>query len=271
MPIRRKFIDPSRPALDAACGFLLSQHHSGNLADLRNVLVVVPGRRVGRRLLEILVTAAGRESLVLTPPRIETVGRLPEHLYPQQRPLANDLVQTLAWLDVLKRVSLDTIAPFVPTPPDPEETSSWLELAELLRRQHTELAGDGLDFADVERQAPADEARRWRAMRILQKSYLRRLDALQLWDVQTARLVAIQQRECHATANIVLVGTADMNVATRQMLVQSSRLLRLPSSHSSPASTVPFGQFGRRTSRQSSPQLMSQTPLPWPGGLSHSS
>ena len=128
-------MDPSRPALDAACGFLLSQHSSGDLVDLRNVLVVVPGRRVGRRLLEILVTAASRESLVLTPPRIETVGRLPEHLYPQQRPLANDLVQTLAWLDVLKRVSLDTIAPLVPTPPDPEETSSWLELAELLRRQ----------------------------------------------------------------------------------------------------------------------------------------
>ncbi len=30
----------------------------------------------------------------------------------------------------------------------------------------------------------------------MQTAYLATLDALQLWDVQTARLVAIQQREC---------------------------------------------------------------------------
>ena len=54
----------------------------------------------------------------------------------------------------------------------------------------------------------------------IQKAYLRRLDDLGLWDLQTARLVAIRQGECSTQSEIVLVATADMNRAEQRMLDQ---------------------------------------------------
>src|SRR5690606_36000715 len=41
-----------------------------------------------------------------------------------------------------------------------------------------------------------------------------------LWDRQTARLVAIDQKECQTDRDIVLVGTVDLNRTTRAMLEQ---------------------------------------------------
>ena len=55
---------------------------------------------------------------------------------------------------------------------------------------------------------------------VIQQNYLRILDSLQLWDRQTARLVAIEQRECHFDGQIVLLGMADMNQSLRDMLDQ---------------------------------------------------
>ena len=41
-----------------------------------------------------------------------------------------------------------------------------------------------------------------------------------LWDLQTARLFAIEHRLCRTDKDLVLVGTSDMNVAMRSMLDQ---------------------------------------------------
>ena len=54
----------------------------------------------------------------------------------------------------------------------------------------------------------------------LQETYLQILDSLALWDNQTARLVAIEHRECRTDRDIVLVGTVDMDRSRRAMLDQ---------------------------------------------------
>ena len=65
-----------------------------------------------------------------------------------------------------------------------------------------------------------DESERWEALATIQQTYLGILDSLQLWDRQTARLIAIQHRECHFQGQIVLLGMADMNQTLRKMLDQ---------------------------------------------------
>ena len=61
------------------------------------------------------------------------------------------------------------------------------ELGDVLRRQHVELAADGLHFGDVaEHTAEIGEtleSRRWAVLRKVQLAYLDTLDALNLWDV----------------------------------------------------------------------------------------
>lgn len=224
MTIRLHFLGLEKPALHAAAEFLLSEYRRGNGLDLSGVTVVLPGSRAGRRLLEIVVALSEAQRLLLTPPIIETVGSLPEQLYPPQRPFASELVQRMAWAHALRATPVDRLLPVIPDPPDPSEEGRWSELGDAFCRQHVELAAEGMDFREVARRGAQlpdfDETARWHAMAEVQDNYLRLLDEARLWDRQTARLVAIRQGECRTEQHILLIGTVDMNVATRQMLDQ---------------------------------------------------
>ncbi len=224
MPIRRVFLGLDHPALPAAADHLLDKYRAGKAANLHDVIVVVPGRRAGRRLLEILVEKSETGGLLLTPPQIETVGTLPEQLYTPQRPFANDLTQDLAWTRALQTTPNEVLVPVIPNPPRDEEEDRWFELGKTFRRQHVELAADGIDFRAVAARGATlegfHETERWQAMAAVQDCFHRILDDLDLWDKQTARLVAIDKRECQTANDLIVIGTVDMNVATRQMLDQ---------------------------------------------------
>lgn len=222
--MRLEFLGHDGPALPKAAEFLLAAGGRKKQCDLRGWIVVVPGARAGRRLLEILVDLAEKRHLVLVPPTIETVGKLPERLYRPKRPFANDLVQRLVWVETLRGAKAEQLQGVVPRLPAAGEASRWLALADLLRKQHTELAADGLEFGDVARLGADvegfDEHDRWRSMHGLQQEYLRRLDSLELWDIQTARLKAVEFGECHTDQQILLVGAVDLNRTLRRMLDQ---------------------------------------------------
>ena len=224
MALTRKFLGLQQPALHSAAEYLFARYARPPLLDLRNTVIVVPGRRAGRRLLEVLVDRAESDALRLRPPDIATVGRLPEHLYHPQRPFANELVQRLAWVSVLKKTPPDQLAPLVPHAPEHDDVARWLELAELLRRRHVELAAERMDFEKVAqsigRAGGESERRRWETMAAIQSAYHSLLDRLELWDRQTARLIAIKRRECGTDQDIVLLGTVDMSLTMRAMLDQ---------------------------------------------------
>lgn len=224
MPITRQYLDWKAPALPAAAEYLLARYRRGDEVDLSQVLVVLPVLRAGRRLLELLVQRTNEQSLLFTPPEIMTEGKLPERLYTPKRPFADDLTQHLAWSRALRQVDPALLAQLAPHPPAADDALGWLELAEMLARVHRELSADTLNFADVARRGrdlPGFvEEDRWLALAEIQAAYLRQLDELELWDVQTARLVAIEQRELQTACDVVLLGMVDANVSLRKMLDQ---------------------------------------------------
>ena len=219
---RRVFLDWNKPGLPAIAEYLLQHYSILGIADLSHLVVVLPGKRAGRRLLEILVERT--EGGQFTPPQITTVGRLPELLYESKKPFASDLVQKLAWVDALKSMELERLQRVIPVLPPDDDIDRWLSLGELFWRTHRELAADGLDFRDVSVKGPRvegfDEADRWSILRGVQEAYLRKLDELDLWDMQTSRLFAIEYRECRTDREVILAGTVDTNRAMRQMLAQ---------------------------------------------------
>ena len=220
--IAREFLGWERPLLESAVEWLARKYAGHGELDLSRVVVVVPGRRAGRRLLELLVLRVESEHQRLTPPHVETLGSLPEQLYLLQRPLASDLVQQLTWAKVLRESKPDLLRKIVPRPPAVDDALAWWAMGTLLWKQHGELAADGRDFGDVVKlgrdEQESVEAIRWKALQQIQTAYLRALDGLGLWDAQTARLVAIERCEPHTDRDLVLVGTVDMNQATRQIL-----------------------------------------------------
>ena len=103
MSINRVFLNWTRPALPAAVDWLIERFSAAGQLDLGGVVLALPGGRAGRRLLEILVAEAERRQLLLCPPRMVTAGKLPELLYPAQRPFADALVQQLAWVAAIRQ------------------------------------------------------------------------------------------------------------------------------------------------------------------------
>ena len=223
MTITRKFVNWDQPALPTAAQYLCQHYSRQAVLDLDGVVVVMPGSRAGRRLLEILAERAEQSQLVFFPPQITTVGGLPELLYESKRPFASELVQKLAWVEALKSLR-DSARPFMAQPPAEDDCLNWMELGALLWRQHRELAADALHFGDVAQQGLElvgfNESARWRFLRQVQLKYLQQLDDLGLWDLQTARLFAIEHGECRTDKDLVLVAAADMNRALRLMLDQ---------------------------------------------------
>ena len=222
MPLTRKFLGWSRPFLPMVADHLLAEYAHGGL-DLGQLTVVVPGRRAGRRLTELLIERTV-DLAGFIPPQIETLGRLPESLYEPKQPFASHTVQILAWVQALQKVPSETRLKIAPSWPEGDRFQLWRDTGELLWRQHRELAADGLSFSDVHQHGQDLEgfpdADRWAAMAEVQHEYLAILDQLELWDRQTARLFAIKHQECHADQEFVLVGTADLNRALKEMLSQ---------------------------------------------------
>ncbi len=224
MALQRIFLGWNRPGLARVAEYLIERWAGPHAWDLSGVTVVVPGARAGRRLLEILVDCADQRGTVLSPPEIVTLGRLPELLYVPKRPFADELTQQLAWIEALRQCKPKEVEPFLPATPATGDLPAWLALAEMLARVHRELAADGLSFVDVETKGPRVEgfceSPRWRALATVQRRYLETLDRLDLWDVQTARLVAVRQRECQTRSDVVLAGTVDLNRVQRRLLDQ---------------------------------------------------
>jgi ATP-dependent helicase/nuclease subunit B len=221
MPIRRIFLNWDRPVLPKLVDDLLQRSRSTTHIDLSHLILVFSGRQAERRCLEILTERAGG---ALCPPMTATVGRLPELLYLPKRPFASTLVQQMVWAQALQKTPESKLRRLMQSIPDPEDQAAWLRLGDLLRRQHAELAGDQLDFAEVWKRGTTlpgfSESERWKLLAAIQTDYWRLLDALELWDQQTARLEAIRRKECQTDHDIVTVGTVDLNRTTRAMLEQ---------------------------------------------------
>ncbi len=219
MSISRIFINWDTPLLPQVARRLVERFGRGDNIDLGSLIAVVPGGRAGRRLRELLVDETGGRHV---PPRIITVGDLPELLYEPQRPFADELAQRLAWGRALQSLDPTELNLLIQRSPDENDAAGWLAFAELLWRQHRELAAEGLDFSEVVERGTAvaqfNEVQRWQVLAEVQRRYLGILDELQLWDKQTARLVAIEQQEFTTDSDIALIGTTDLTKTHRRIL-----------------------------------------------------
>lgn len=216
------FLPWSEPALPQAARRLADEHSVGDELALDGVLAVLPGRRAGRRLTELLIEEAERRGLVLTPPETATVGVLPERLYEPSRPLADPVLERHVWAGALRSLDPDRRSAVFPDPPEEDDLPGWTALASVVRDLHRRTAGEGLDFADVARTCREgegfDDSGRWRVLAGAQRAYRRRLEALGHRDRHDARRRALDDGALRFDREIVLLGVAEMPGVVREML-----------------------------------------------------
>ena len=229
---RTVFLGWERPLLHSVVDFLDQQcgrvGSAERTAARQRLLIVLPTRRAGRRLRELIARDEGGVSDKSTGPRIITVGELPEYLYHNPSgspPLADELERTLAWTAALQQVDNDSLLPLFAAPPSRDVLAPWIELARTLLRLQEDLASAELTFADVaaalaDDSAAGNDRQRWLLLQALHGEYLNQLAAAGRSDPLEARRVAIAAGDCRSDDQVWLVGTSDLSDSLTTMLRQ---------------------------------------------------
>ncbi|MCA9193305.1 MAG: UvrD-helicase domain-containing protein [Planctomycetales bacterium] len=216
---RRVFLGWNRPILESAVERLFQECSQAGTWDMRRLLIVLPSNLAARRLQELLALKTKQESVTCFMPRTVTIGALPEYLYVPQRPFAAEFVQQLAWAASLQSIDRSQLDQLMPNPPAEQATSAWLEFGKLLSQLHRELSSDGWDFAAVAAHlAQHAEGPRWQVLSEIQSRYLETLHNQNLWDIQTARLHALQNNEVKNNRPILILGCVDLNTIQRRFI-----------------------------------------------------
>ena len=201
--------------------------------DLSRFLVVLPTARAQQRLLQLLVAEADSQDLLLVPPRITTIGNLPEFLYVAEKQLATELAQQIAWSQALAESSVEEIRCLTGRT-EVEGLQEWQPLANLISRLHSRLANDIWSFRSVANRVKDvpdflhHEEERWDVLNTIQHRYYSILHEVDLWDKQAARNYAAAgllkadppEIRCATSRHVVMLGTADLNRSITEMLRQ---------------------------------------------------
>ncbi|TVQ50322.1 MAG: hypothetical protein EA377_14425 [Phycisphaerales bacterium] len=228
--IDRHWIDWGEPLLAAGAEWLLERGVSdGPLLRLDGWIVVLPGRRAGRLLLEQVVREAAARGRAIVPPELHTPGSIVDRLRPPDpdaAPRASRLEHLLAWSRTLADHP-DELLPLMPSPPAADDELGRWALAELILTRAEELAGSELDFGllarDPEIQGMGSEAARWSALATLEAHCAAELRRAGLADPLRDRRESCNDPDerTDEQKEILLIGIAELNALQRRTLNES--------------------------------------------------
>jgi ATP-dependent helicase/nuclease subunit B len=220
--VRREFLSWDQPFLPAAAA-TLARHYERN-GDLRmdGATLVVPGMRAGRRLKELLLVEAESRALRLVPPRVITIGQLPELLYTSVQPGASGALSRRAWVLALREMPEERLATLFSSRPPVADLPGWAGLARIVSTLHEAVAGAGLRFGDVVRCCSDgmlyDDGARWEVLAEAQRAYDLHLAGFGAGDTGLQRIDVLRRGDLAAPGALWLCGVAEMPPVTDGML-----------------------------------------------------
>lgn len=221
----RTFLGWNAPALPAAAALLCERYHRNDALRMDDALVVVPGGRAGRRLKELLLERADDLGLPLIPPRVVTVGAVPELLIEPDRPLLEPPRSRLVWLETLRQSSQERLEPLFARLPAPDAVRDWAGLAREVDALHISAASAGLRFEEVAERCGDlplfDDRERWTVLAELQRAYEDRVAALGLSDRHLERLRR-RPLSGDAPTDVWLVAVSDMPPVIHRLLADAA-------------------------------------------------
>ncbi|MFO0949272.1 MAG: PD-(D/E)XK nuclease family protein [Planctomycetota bacterium] len=238
--MERIFLGWDRPALALAVDYLANRFTQDSQFDLENVVVVLPGSRAGRRLIERLVDHAASHGSTLIPPTIVTPATLADLLLPDHRREAGDFERLLIWRKALLSIEQASLANVFPQSPARDDLLGWISLAEILDRLHRELGGEDLDFQDVvaagTRIPGFGEQARWATLALVQQAYRVAMQEVALVDGMDALRSAAREGASQFAGHLVLIAVAELapkalRAILRQVDDRVTALVHAPREH----------------------------------------
>jgi ATP-dependent helicase/nuclease subunit B len=225
------FLGWNRPLLHATADWLLDSVHVPATPDLSGLVVVVRGRRAGRRLLELLALKCSEQGTILIPPEIVTptqmVFRLTQSL-PREPQEAGPLACALAWAEAIGSAPDSDRATLFRRPGNEERgpgLRTLLGLGRHLNQIWKELGGNGLGFRDVIKVLGehfpniADfEIPRWEVLESLHRKAEKILETHGLQDPTDRLISRARGGEPIPGFRVILVGVVEMPGVVRDFL-----------------------------------------------------
>ncbi|MAX24739.1 MAG: hypothetical protein CMJ19_09575 [Phycisphaeraceae bacterium] len=254
MPTQRVYLDWQDAALPAAAQWLLDHELA------HDQLIVVPGSRAGRRLMELLLEKA--DGSLVDPPTITTIGSIAEKLITDLPAITCPSALQLALIHAAQQVDPEQLKQLTPNIPDHSQTLAWMSLIQPIERLLNMLGSAGLVPGDVMQQSTDwpdfAQHQRWEVVTQIHQQYVQLLEQLNLHDLNLQRIKALEENRITYTSPITLIGTVDINQLTCNMLDlvtgPITALIHAPQSHANH-----FGDYG-----QLDTQYWHQAPLDIP-------
>jgi ATP-dependent helicase/nuclease subunit B len=229
-PPRRRFARSRAPFLPAVARRLLDEADPGRTSgpagaprmDLRGTVIALPGGRAGRRLAELLVDEAEARGVWLLPPRITTVGALPELCYRAAAPEPDPVLDRAAWTAALRSVPRGGLGLLMADAPGEAQDPGWGRLTRAVRSLHRTVGAGGWNFDEVAEACREgllfSDEERWRLLARIQASYREILDRHGALDREGARRRALEGELPIFADTLWLVGAIDMPPVVRRFL-----------------------------------------------------
>jgi hypothetical protein len=216
---QRVFVGWDRPLLRQVVEYSGQHLRQANRLELQRWLFVLPTAQAIERLKSLLQRIADQQGWDYDAPRFAISGEVAEQLYRPKLPPAIEFEQTLAWARVLRREPADALQTLIPTPPERDSLSAWLEIAGTLRKLATDLAAHDVSFDRVTELAETGaERQRWQLLSRLHLAYHQELRAAGLSDLYQERKRAVQTGSLHSDRPVALIGILDLNESVAHVL-----------------------------------------------------
>lgn len=219
----RRFHNWEAPLLPQAAATLTEEFSGGEVVDLGETLLVFPGSRAGRRLMELLWEKAAQNKKRLIPPSaVLTIGSLPERMYRPRLPLASELEMRMAWAKALEELAPRRMEELFGPGAAAGGVGARMAMARRLVALHREVGGTGLNFREVAARCRAAslffEEERWRNLADVQERARAVLVEAGRLDREEARREAVQAGSPRCGKTVVLVGVAEIPPLVKRML-----------------------------------------------------
>lgn len=227
------FLGWNRPLLHTTADWLLDSNNVPGTPDLSDLLVVVRGRRAGRRLLELLALKCSEEGMILVPPEIVTPTQLVMRLtrsLPGEPQEATPLACALAWAEAIGSARDSDRATLFRRPGNEEREPglrALLGLGRHLNQLWKELGGDGLGFRDVMKVLSdrfpniADfEIPRWEVLGSLHRKAGKILEGHGLQDPTDLLIGRARRSDLISGYRVILVSVVEMPRVVRDFLAR---------------------------------------------------
>lgn len=232
------FLGWEKPLLKAAAQWLLERFSTGELGggiDLSKAILVAPGRRFARQLIGELAEIGEKRGMWLSPGRIITPGEFCGLLLGDREGAnASALFRGMAWGRVLRELNPTEFELLLKQRPEDSAASEWLRLGVLLDSTVGELARELIQPGEIPARSTLlvagfqQEASKWEVIERLRVRYLEVLNSLNATDAHQAHMQTIRQDKnagVSVGSEIVLVGIAELDKATRTAMNRSSRTI----------------------------------------------